>query len=95
MTDVRYGNFYPGVGYQLTPSWQAGLGDASGVGAILGGILNGFVSERYGHKRVLLVSLFFLTAFIFMTFFAPDVKVLLAGEILCGVPWGIFATIGM
>jgi SP family general alpha glucoside:H+ symporter-like MFS transporter len=30
------------------------------------------------------VSLFFMNAFIFITFFAPTVEVLCAGQVLCG-----------
>ena len=42
----------------------------------------------------MMVSLFFMNAFIFITFFAPSVQVLLVGQILCGLAWGVFATIG-
>lgn len=33
-----------------------------------------------------------LTGFIFITFFATSIEMLLVGQILCGLPWGIFAT---
>lgn len=33
-----------------------------------------------------------LSAFIFITFFAPSQAVLLVGQLLCGLPWGVFAT---
>ena len=33
-----------------------------------------------------------LSGFLFIVFFAPNKGVLLAGELLCGFPWGIFAT---
>ncbi len=29
-----------------------------------------------------------------MTFAAPSIGVLFAGEVLCGLPWGVFATLG-
>jgi SP family general alpha glucoside:H+ symporter-like MFS transporter len=32
-------------------------------------------------------------AFIFIPFFAPNFQTLLAGEILCGIPWGVFQTL--
>lgn len=35
-----------------------------------------------------------MSAFIFVTFFATSVEILLAGQVLCGLPWGIFATMG-
>ncbi|PMD28659.1 maltose permease MAL31 [Hyaloscypha hepaticicola] len=93
----KYGTYYPNVtsndGYQLTAAWQAGLGNASGVGAFFGVLLNGYLVGIFGQKRVLLGSLLVLSAFIFMTFFAPNIEVLTAGEFLCGLPWGIFATI--
>lgn len=33
-----------------------------------------------------------LSAFIFMTFFAPNIIVLAVGQFLCGFPWGVFAS---
>ena len=78
--------------YQVSAPWQAGLGNAAGVGAFFGAIFNGFLVDRFGQKRVILVALAALTAFLFIVFFAPNATVLLVGEILCGIPWGIFAT---
>ncbi|MCJ1316708.1 hypothetical protein MMC15_002029 [Xylographa vitiligo] len=89
----KYGTLVPGSGYQLTAPWQAGVSDASGVGAFFGALANGYLVTWLGHKRVLLGSLLVLSCFIFMTFFAPDIGVLTAGEFLCGLPWGIFATV--
>ena len=93
----KYGTYFPNVttndGYQLTAAWQAGLGNASGVGAFFGVLLNGYLVGIFGQKRVLLGSLIVLSAFVFLTFFAPNIQVLTAGEVLCGLPWGIFATI--
>ncbi|RDW61387.1 putative alpha-glucoside transport protein-3 [Coleophoma crateriformis] len=79
--------------YQLTAAWQAGLGNASGVGAFFGILANGYLVNMFGQKRVLLAALLVLTCFIAMTFSAPNIIVLCAGEFLCGIPWGIFATI--
>ncbi|RDW82171.1 hypothetical protein BP6252_03283 [Coleophoma cylindrospora] len=55
-------------------------------------LLNGYLVSMFGQKRVLLGALIVLTAFIFMTVFAQNLVVLLVGEIMCGLPWGIFAT---
>jgi SP family general alpha glucoside:H+ symporter-like MFS transporter len=90
---AKYGTYFPKSGYQLTAAWQAGLGNASGVGAFFGVLLNGYLVDKFGQKRILLGSLLVLSAFIFMTFFAPNIIVLTAGEVLCGLPWGVFATI--
>ncbi|KAH6695097.1 general alpha-glucoside permease [Plectosphaerella plurivora] len=48
--------------------------------------------HKYGSRRVQMGALFALTLAIFPVFFAPSLPVLVVGEILCGVPWGILAT---
>lgn len=79
-------------GYQIPASWQTGLGQASGVGAFFGAIFNGWLVNRFGPRMVLIASLCSLSAFLFITFFAPDRPTLLVGQLLCGLPWGVFAT---
>jgi SP family general alpha glucoside:H+ symporter-like MFS transporter len=90
----KYGNFDLTTNtYQLTAPWQAGLNAASQVGAFFGILANGYLVPKFGPKRVLLGSLLLVTCFIAITFLAPTVGVLLAGQFLCGITWGIFATI--
>lgn len=62
------------------------------MGAFFGVLLNGYLVNIFGQKRVLLGALVVLSAFLFIVFFAPSVGVLAAGEVLCGLPWGIFAS---
>ena len=62
------------------------------LGAILGAFLNGYLALKFGYRKVLLVALVAMTAFIFLLFFATSLGMLLAGLILCGIPWGVFAT---
>jgi SP family general alpha glucoside:H+ symporter-like MFS transporter len=86
----KYGNYYPDVDggtYTLTAPWQSGIGNASGVGAFFGVLLNGWLVDLFGQKKTLLGSLVALAAFVFITFFAPNVGTLTAGEVLCGLPW--------
>lgn len=87
---------------------MAGLGNASGVGAFFGEncpdndldvpadrsgtLLNGYLVAIFGQKRVLVCSLILLACLIFITFFAPSIQVLIVGQVLCGLPWGVFAT---
>ncbi|KAK0100515.1 hypothetical protein ONS96_007789 [Cadophora gregata f. sp. sojae] len=89
----KYGTYFPGVGYQLTAAWQAGLGNASGIGAFFGALLNGYLVSKFGVKRVIVGALIFLSATLFIVFFAPNIEVLLVGQLICGLPWGVFATI--
>ncbi|RDW65139.1 hypothetical protein BP6252_10790 [Coleophoma cylindrospora] len=93
----KYGTFV-GVtastrsGYQLSAPWQAGLNNGSTVGAFFGTLINGYLVNKFGHRLVLLASLVILSGCIFITFFSPNVVVLLIGQILSGLPWGVFAT---
>ena len=89
----KYGNYYPDLNeYQLSGPWQVALGNSGNIGAILGCVANGYFVHIFGYRRVLLVSLFLVAAFVFIVFFAQNLPTLLAGEILLGLPWGVFAT---
>lgn len=79
--------------YQISAPWQAGLSNGANVGEILGLFINGIVSERYGYRKTMLVSLCAVICFIFIPFFAKDLIDLQIGEILCGIPWGVFQTL--
>jgi MFS transporter, SP family, general alpha glucoside:H+ symporter len=81
-------------GYQISSAWQAGLNDIGGVGNIIGAMLNGYLTAKYGHRIVLMGSLALLAAAVFISFFAPNIEVLLVGQFLCNIPWGVFATTG-
>ncbi|GIJ89495.1 hypothetical protein Asppvi_008437 [Aspergillus pseudoviridinutans] len=89
----RYGEYIPSSNsYQISASWQNGLSNAVSVGTIIGAFANGYFTHCLGYRKVLLASLAAITAFIFIPFFAPNLPVLLVGEFLCGIPWGVFAT---
>jgi len=89
----KYGQFVDEHGNpQLSADWQALLGTSTGVGCFFGVLLNGWLVGRFGQKRVLLGALTVLSGTIFLTFFAPNIVVLMVGELLCGLPWGVFAS---
>ncbi|EIT74098.1 putative transporter [Aspergillus oryzae 3.042] len=89
----KFGSYRPEQGdYIVSGPWQAGLSNGANVGIVIGGFMNGYLSTRFGYKRVLLAALFFMNWFIFILFFAPSAPVLLVGQILCGLTWGVFAT---
>lgn len=93
--NTRYGSPTgdPKNPYEIPAAWQAGPSNGAGVGEILGLFINGIVSERYGYRKTMLVSLVAVTAFIFVPFFAKNLIELQMGEILCGIPWGVFQTL--
>ncbi|KAJ5611046.1 general alpha-glucoside permease [Penicillium lagena] len=79
-------------GYLLSAPWQAGVSQSTNVGGFIGAILNGWLVNAYGQRRVVLWSLIILEALIFIPFFAPNLTVLLIGEFLLGIPWATLAT---
>ena len=78
----------------ITGPWQAGLGNASVCGTIIGAFINGWSTSRFGYRYTMVIALFLMNCFIFITFFAKNIETLLVGQIFCGLTWGVFATSG-
>jgi SP family general alpha glucoside:H+ symporter-like MFS transporter len=91
----KYGKLLSDGNYGLTAAWQAGLSNAMNCGQILGLFLNGIVSEKFGYRRTMMGSLIATTGFIFILFFAQNVQTLLVGEILMGIPLGVYQTLSV
>ncbi|KAI0973906.1 sugar transporter-domain-containing protein [Xylaria arbuscula] len=79
--------------YQVSPAWQAGLSNGAVVGEILGLMINGYLSERFGYRYTIIGCLTLVTGFIAIFFTAQSVINLQVAEILCGIPWGVFQTL--
>lgn len=76
---------------------------------MLGLMACGIVAEKMGYRFTIGLALIMVVSgspphssspthtaqicFIFLTFFAVNIEMLLVGEILCGLPWGVFQTI--
>ncbi|RAL11378.1 general substrate transporter [Aspergillus homomorphus CBS 101889] len=91
---TKFGEEHSGKGYQVAGSWQSALGAAGNLGCMVGALINGFLIERLGFKRVFLLAQVLMCAFICIPFFGDSVGLQVAGQTLCGLPWGIFATLG-
>lgn len=90
----KFGQLDPSSGeYNLSAAWQSGLSNGARAGEIIGLILAGWAADKYGYKMTTIGSLVLMIAFIFVLFFAPNAAVLVAGEVLCGIPWGAFQSI--
>ncbi|KAK4223893.1 general substrate transporter [Podospora fimiseda] len=91
----KYGNLISSdpEKYAVSAAWQSALSNGARAGEILGLILAGWTSDAYGYKVTTLGSLGLMIMFIFVLVFAPDVKVLVVGEVLCGIPWGAFQSV--
>lgn len=70
--------------YALSAAYQSGLSNGARAGEVFGLILAGWIADRYGYKMTTIFFLVLMIAFVFVLFFAPNVKVLIVGEILCG-----------
>lgn len=91
----KYGTFHEGdAGWQLSSPWQAGILDIQAVGNIVGALCNGYFTNKYGHRPVMIFNLIFMCGTVFITFFAPNVTTMLVGAFFCSIPWGVFATQG-
>ncbi|KAJ5102571.1 Major facilitator superfamily domain general substrate transporter [Penicillium argentinense] len=87
---TQFGKLQSDGKHSLSAAWQSGLSNAATVGELIGLVLNGFAAERFGYRKTMIGALGLITAFIFIPFFATNVKVLLAGEVLMGIPLGVF-----
>jgi len=79
--------------YQVSASWQEAIGNGTATAQIIGLFINGIVSERIGYRTTMMGALALIACFIFITFFAVNVHMLLAGYIMSGLPWGVFQTL--
>jgi len=91
--DQRFGNLLDDGTYQLTASWQSGLQNGTQVGQILGLLFAGLLADRFGYRKTIIGALFVTIALIFLFFFAQNIGMLFAAEMLCGLPWGAFQTL--
>ncbi|KAL4779864.1 general substrate transporter [Aspergillus varians] len=89
----KYGHIMSDGDYGLDAKWQAAMTNAMSCGQIIGLFINGIVSERFGYRRTLMVCLVATVGFVFILFFAPNVQTLVAGELLMGIPLGVYQTL--
>jgi MFS transporter, SP family, general alpha glucoside:H+ symporter len=71
--------------YQITAAWQSGLSNGALVGEMIGLMMVGWLSEKFGYRKTMIGALVLVAGFIFLLFFAQSLTMLLIGEILCGI----------
>ncbi|CAH0051999.1 unnamed protein product [Clonostachys solani] len=79
--------------YQIEAKWQSAMGSGPQAGAIVGAILNGFVIQRFGYRPAFMLGVLLMASFVFISVFGMSIELQAVGQILCGILWGIFATI--
>jgi SP family general alpha glucoside:H+ symporter-like MFS transporter len=60
------------------------------VPQVIGLLINGYCQDRFGSKKTYLCAMVFMAGAIFLLVFANSLEMLFAGELVCGIPWGIF-----
>lgn len=78
--------------YEIPARWQTALSAGAQIGQIIGLVVAGMFVQRAGYKTTMKVALIMMIIFIFVPVFAPNIETLMIGEILQGIPWGIFET---
>jgi SP family general alpha glucoside:H+ symporter-like MFS transporter len=89
----KYGHEVSPGKYAISAPWQSGLSNAIACGEILGLLINGYASDRFGYRRTMIVTYMFLIGLIFIPFFAPNIVALFFGQVFNGMGWGIFITL--
>ena len=89
----KFGDLQASGQYQVPARWQTGLSNGANCGELIGLLINGLVSERFGYRYTVIGCLVAITGFIAIFFTAQSRGALLAAEILCGIPWGVFQTL--
>ena len=79
--------------YSISTKWQSSLSNGSTAGSVVGLFANGVLTEYFGYRKTMIGALIALAAFILLSFFAFNLGTLLAGQIDCGLSWGVFSTL--
>ncbi|CAI6081723.1 unnamed protein product [Clonostachys chloroleuca] len=87
-----FGYMYEGD-YIISAPWQMGLGMGNPVGQVVGALFAAYPMERYGRKLTYSVCVLLVAGLVFIQFFARDIRLLLAGELLAGLVLGMFVVI--
>ncbi|PYI33536.1 general substrate transporter [Aspergillus indologenus CBS 114.80] len=86
-----YGVAVAGSTEKVIPTrWQSALFQSGQCGAFIGVFLAGPITNRIGYRWTCILGLILMNATIFVSFFANSLAVMVVGQALEGVPWGLF-----
>lgn len=74
----------------IETKWQFALQMGGPCGALIGVFLAGPLTSKIGYRWATISALMALNAFIFVFYYGNSLGVMLASQLLEGVPWGIF-----
>lgn len=70
--------------YQIPGKWQAAMGSGPQAGAIVGALVNGWLTPKFGFRPMFIAGLILMIAFVFISFFGMTVELQAVGQIMCG-----------
>lgn len=73
---------------EITAPWQSAIGNGAYIGEVLGLHATGWICDLYGYRFTMTLATSLMIGFIFISFFSTTLGGQLAGQILCGIPWG-------
>jgi len=68
--------------WHMSPAQRSVISGISMIGAILGGVLIGFLSDRYGRRRAIIIAMLGAIAMVPLWAFSPSIAFLVAGAFL-------------
>jgi SHS family lactate transporter-like MFS transporter len=68
--------------WHIGPQQRSVISGISMIGAILGGVLIGFLSDRYGRRRAIILAMLGAIAMVPLWAFAPNIALLVVGAFL-------------
>ncbi|TQV95279.1 maltose permease [Cordyceps javanica] len=77
-------------GYVIPTRWQSALFQSGQCGAFVGVFLAGPITNRIGYRWTTIFALVLMNLTIFVSFFANSLALLVVGQALEGIPWGMF-----
>lgn len=89
----QFGSLQANGMYEISADWQSALVNGGLAGQIIGLFTTGTLAELIGYRYTLMVGLAAMSLFILVPFFATGKTVLLIGQCLLGMPWGMFQCI--
>lgn len=90
----RYGKYYADKDeYQVPAKWQTVLTMTTNIGEIIGLFAAGIIADKFGFRKTMIGCLVLVIGLIFIVFFSNSIGMLVAGEMLLGIPWGAFQTL--
>ncbi|KAI7365026.1 sugar transporter family protein [Hortaea werneckii] len=91
--EKKYGVPTSDGGFEVPANDQAAITNCVAAGEIVGLLINGWLADWLGYRKVMAGSLVLFMAFVFLQFFAVDIAMYIGAELALGVPWGVFQTI--